>query len=123
MILNGQISQCVIYFPMASISSVGTQGVEDAIKVALKRELVNNVMVITLPMATISSAQKQSVIKYLQKAPIKLPESIWSLNHSSFPWSVSISDLNCFAMEPGVEISFLKSVGVCIWDSRFNTVN
>lgn len=114
MILSGQISQCVIYFPMASISSVGTQGIEDAIKEALRRKLVNNVMVITLPMANISSAQKQSVIKYLHQIPIKLPESIWSLNHSSFPWSVSITDLNYFAMESEIEVSFLKSVGVCI---------
>lgn len=51
---------------------------EEAIKEALNKRLVPNVMVITLPFANIHSAQKQNVVKYLKKLPVKLPESVWN---------------------------------------------
>jgi vacuolar protein sorting-associated protein 13B len=112
MLLSGHISQCILYFPMASISAVGSQGVEEAVKEALNKQLVPNVMVITLPFANIHSAQKQNVVKYLKTLPVKLPETIWSVERSSFPWTMSISDLNCYSMEHGKEIAFLKTVGI-----------
>ncbi|XP_008197902.1 intermembrane lipid transfer protein VPS13B isoform X1 [Tribolium castaneum] len=112
MLLSGHISQCIIYFPMASISAVGSQGVEEAIREALNKKLVPNVMVITLPYANIHSAQKQNVVKYLKKLPVKLPETVWNADRSSFPWTMSISDLNCYSMENGKEVAFLKTVRI-----------
>jgi vacuolar protein sorting-associated protein 13B len=118
------------YFPHIFRLQTVCLGVEEAVKEALNKQLVPNVMVITLPFANIHSAQKQNVVKYLKTLPVKLPETIWSVGkyknwfnrcqvtliwspeRSSFPWTMSISDLNCYSMEHGKEIAFLKTVGI-----------
>lgn len=69
-------------------------------------------MVITLPFANIRSTHKQSISKYLKTLPITLPHSIWSPEKSSFPWTMSISDLSCYTIQYGNKLTFLKPVSL-----------
>ncbi|KAJ8927596.1 hypothetical protein NQ314_019923, partial [Rhamnusium bicolor] len=69
-------------------------------------------MVITLPFANVRSAQRQSVTKYLKTLPVTLPDNIWSADRSSFPWTMSISELSCYTIQYGNKLIFLKPVSL-----------
>ncbi|XP_074031826.1 vacuolar protein sorting 13B isoform X2 [Leptinotarsa decemlineata] len=112
MYLHGDISQCTIYFPMVSLSAVGSQGIQEAVDAAVNKEHPPDIMVITLPFANIRSAHKHNITKYLKTLPVTLPESIWSPSKSSFPWTISISDLSCFTIQYGNKLIFLKPVSL-----------
>lgn len=69
-------------------------------------------MVVTLPFANVRSAHRQSITKHLKVLPVSLPDSIWSPNKSSFPWTMSISDLSCYTIQYGNKLTFLKPVSL-----------
>lgn len=112
MLLSGDISQCTIYFPMQSLSAIGSQGIQQAVEQSIKKASPCDIMVITLPFANVRSAQRHNLSQYLQILPIKLTEDIWSQDKSSFPWTVSISDLSCFTIQFGHKFIFLKPVSL-----------
>lgn len=113
MLLCGDVSQCTIYFPMQSLSAVGSQGIQQAVEQSIKKESPCDIMVITLPFANIRSAQRHNISSQLiERLPIKLSDSIWSKDKSSFPWSMSISDLSCYTIQYGHKLIFLKGVSL-----------
>jgi len=78
MFLSGDVSQCTIYFPMSSLSAVGSQGIQEAIGQAMAKDNPPDILVVTLPFATIKSAQRHNVTKFLKHLPISLPDNIWT---------------------------------------------
>lgn len=78
----------------------------------MNKEHPPDIMVITLPFANIRSTHRQSITKYLKTLPITLPNTIWSPDKSSFPWTVSISDLSCYTIQYGNKLTFLKPVSL-----------
>ncbi|KAG5888478.1 hypothetical protein JTB14_022106 [Gonioctena quinquepunctata] len=112
MFLCGDVSQCTIYFPLVSLSAIGSQGIQEAVEAAVNKEHPPDVMVITLPFANIRSAHRQSIMKHLKTLPVTLPDTIWSPSKSSFPWTISISDLSCFTIQDGNKLIFLKPVSL-----------
>ncbi|XP_050295994.1 intermembrane lipid transfer protein VPS13B [Anthonomus grandis grandis] len=112
MYLYGDVSQCTVYCPMDSLSAIGSQGIQEAIEQAINRNDPPDILVITLPFANIRSAQRQNVAEYLNKLPVTLPDSIWTPEKSSFPWTMSISELSCFTMQRGEKLIFLKPVSL-----------
>jgi hypothetical protein len=81
MVLSGDVAQCVIYLPVASLSAVGAQSIEDALAHCLSSETSPSpeVMVITFPFLTLRSvAHKQGLHHYTSRLPVKLPESVWT---------------------------------------------
>lgn len=87
-------------------------GIQEAVEAAVNKEYPPDVMVITLPFANIRSAHRQNITKYLSTLPITLPNTIWSPDKSSFPWTVSISDLSCYTIQFGNKLTFLKPVSL-----------
>lgn len=85
-------------------------GIQEAVEAAVNKEYPPDIMVITLPFANIRSAHRQSIAKYLKTLPITLPNTIWSADKSSFPWTMSISDMSCYTIEFGNKLTFLKPV-------------
>ncbi|XP_066257341.1 intermembrane lipid transfer protein VPS13B isoform X1 [Euwallacea similis] len=110
--LSGDMSQCTIYFPMSSLSAVGSQGIQEAIEEATVKNEPPDILVITLPFATIKSVQRQTISKYLKHLPISLPNNIWSPDKSSFPWTISITDLSCYTMQNKKKLIFLRPVSL-----------
>ncbi|CAG9772920.1 unnamed protein product [Ceutorhynchus assimilis] len=111
--LCGDVSQCTIYFPMSSLSAVGSQGIQEAVQQALNnKDKGPDILVITLPFANIRSAQRQNIGKYLKHLPVALPDNIWTADKSSFPWTMSISELSCYTMQNGEKLIFLKPVSL-----------
>ncbi|XP_076265664.1 vacuolar protein sorting 13B isoform X3 [Rhynchophorus ferrugineus] len=108
--LCGNISQCSIYFPTVSLSAIGSQGIQEAVEDIVNKSNPPDIMVITLPFANIRSAQRQSIKSYLKELPITLPSSLWSPDKSSFPWTMSVSDLSCYTIQAGKKLTFLKPV-------------
>jgi hypothetical protein len=81
MVLSGDVAQCVIYLPMASLSAVGAQSIEDALAQCLSSKISPppEVLVMTFPFLTLrSAAQKQGLHQYTSRLPVKLPESVWT---------------------------------------------
>lgn len=87
-------------------------GIQEAVDAAVNKEHPPDIMVITLPFANIRSAHRQSIAKYLKILPITLPNTIWSPDKSSFPWTISISDLSCYTIQYGNKLTFLKPVSL-----------
>jgi hypothetical protein len=82
MVLSGDVAQCVIYLPVASLSAVGAQTIEDALAQCLssKTSPPPEVLVMTFPVLTLrSAAQKQGLHPYASRLPVKLPESVWTI--------------------------------------------
>lgn len=67
-------------------------------------------MVVTLPFANVRSAHRQSISKFL--FILLLSDNISSPNKSSFPWTMSISDLSCYTIQYGNKLTFLKPVSL-----------
>ncbi|XP_056633940.1 intermembrane lipid transfer protein VPS13B isoform X1 [Diorhabda sublineata] len=112
MFLYGDVSQCTIYFPLVSLSAIGSQGIQEAVDSAVNKDRPPDIMVITLPFANIRSAHRQSIKKHLTSLPISLPDTIWSPDKSSFPWTMSISDMSCYTVQYGNKLIFLKPVSL-----------
>ncbi|KAI4462018.1 vacuolar protein sorting-associated protein 13b [Holotrichia oblita] len=113
LLLFGDISQCTIYFPTESLSTVGSQGIQQAIEVAMSSKDSPDILIITLPNAKIRNAtNKQAVTKHFKSLPIKLPQLFWSPDKSNFPWNISISDLSCYSWQRGRKLDFLKPVSL-----------
>ncbi|XP_030768330.1 vacuolar protein sorting-associated protein 13B-like isoform X2 [Sitophilus oryzae] len=110
MYLCGDISQCSIYFPTVSLSAVGSQGIQEAVENTMNKENPPDIMVITLPFANIRSVQRQIIKKHLTTLPVTLPDNVWSIDKSSFPWTMSVSDLSCYTIQHGNKLIFLKPV-------------
>lgn len=87
-------------------------GIQEAVDAAVNKEHPPDIMVITLPFANIRSAHKQSISKYLSTLPINLPKAVWSSDKSSFPWTMSISDISCYTIQYGNKLTFLKPVSL-----------
>lgn len=88
------------------------KGIQEAVEAAVNKEHPPDIMVITLPFANIRSTHKQSIARYLKTLPITLPSTIWSPEKSSFPWTMSISDLSCYTIQYGNKLTFLKPVSL-----------
>ncbi|KAH0999222.1 hypothetical protein HUJ04_005426, partial [Dendroctonus ponderosae] len=112
MFLAGDVSQCTIYFPMSSLSAIGSQGIQEAVEQALWKITPPDILVITLPFANIRSSQRQNISNYLKELPVTLPEGIWALDKSSFPWTMSVSELSCYTLQSGEKLIFLKPVSL-----------
>ncbi|CAG9819390.1 unnamed protein product [Phaedon cochleariae] len=110
--LYGDVSQCTIYFPLESLSAIGSQGIQEAVDAAVNKEHPPDIMVITLPFANIRSAHRQSITKFLKTLPASFPDTIWTATKSSFPWTMSISDLSCYTIQDGNKLIFLKPVSL-----------
>ncbi|XP_072392830.1 intermembrane lipid transfer protein VPS13B [Diabrotica undecimpunctata] len=110
--LCGDISQCTIYFPLGSLSAIGSQGIQEAVESAVNKEQPPDILIITLPLANIRSAHRQSIKKYLNTLPVTLPDTIWTSEKSSFPWTMSISDMSCYTIQFGEKLTFLKPVSL-----------
>ncbi|KDR22947.1 Vacuolar protein sorting-associated protein 13B [Zootermopsis nevadensis] len=113
MVLSGDVAQCVIYLPMASLSAVGAQSIEDALAQCLssKTSPPPEVLVMTLPFLTLRSAsQKQALHQYTSRLPVRLPESVWTKDKVNFPWSLALADLSCYTLQNGTKLHFLKPV-------------
>lgn len=79
---------------------------------AVNKDHPPDIMVITLPFANVRSAQRQNISKHLKSLPVTLPDSIWSPDKSSFPWTMSISELSCYTIQYGNKLIFLKPVSL-----------
>ncbi|CAH0555543.1 unnamed protein product [Brassicogethes aeneus] len=112
MLICGDLSQCTIYFPMETLSSVGSQGIQEAIEQAIGKDNPPEIMVVQLPFANIISSQRQNLNQYLKSLPVILPASLWTLDKSSFPWTMSISDLSCYTLQFGKKLIFLRPVSL-----------
>ncbi|XP_069674298.1 intermembrane lipid transfer protein VPS13B isoform X2 [Periplaneta americana] len=113
LVLSGDMAQCVIYLPTTSLSAVGAQSIEDALAQCLHNRISSppEVLVLTFPFLTLrSSAQKHGLHQYTSRLPVKLPDSIWSKNKVSFPWSLTLSNLSCYTLQKGTKLHFLKPV-------------
>ncbi|KAK4875062.1 hypothetical protein RN001_011484 [Aquatica leii] len=107
-IISVDIAQCIVYFPMQSLSSANAQGMDEAVERTLKKLNPPEMIVITLPTVTSSSAlQKHNFAKYLTALPVKLPHILWN-NKSSLPWSISLTDISCYTLQNGAKLNFLK---------------
>ncbi|KAL1506203.1 hypothetical protein ABEB36_005605 [Hypothenemus hampei] len=121
MFLSGDISQCTVYFPMTSLSAIGSQGIQEAVEQAMSKENPPDILVITLPFANIKSAHRYNVTKILKHLPVTLDENIWSPDKSSFPWTMSVVDLSCYTIQKGEKLIFLKPVSLSAtvgWSTR-----
>ena len=76
-IIFGDIAECTVYFPTKSLSTVGSQGIEDAILYFLEQESKLKIMVINLPHFNMHTAGQRQAIK-CTKLPIKLPSTVWT---------------------------------------------
>ncbi|KAK9889545.1 hypothetical protein WA026_006900 [Henosepilachna vigintioctopunctata] len=112
MIVSGEISQCTIYFPMESLSAVGSQGIQEAIDQAMNKKNPPDIMVITSPFLSTYCTQRQKLRKYITQLPVKLPETIWSAERSCFPWTLSIKDISCFTIQRGQKMDCLKPCSI-----------
>nr|CAI5821779.1 unnamed protein product [Callosobruchus analis] len=111
--LCGDVSQCTIYFPLVSLSAVGSQGIQEAVECAVNKEQPPELMVITLPFATVRSSHRQQTIKkYLRVLPVTVPDHVWTPKTSSLPWTVSVSDLSCYTVQHGNKLTFLKPISL-----------
>ncbi|XP_044753199.1 vacuolar protein sorting-associated protein 13B isoform X2 [Coccinella septempunctata] len=108
MIVSGEISQCTIYFPMVSLSAVGSQGIQEAVNHAVNKKDPPDIMVIKLPNLLTHCTQRQNLKKYMTHLPISLPETIWSPDRSCFPWTLTIKDLSCYTIQNGSKMDCLK---------------
>lgn len=108
-VLFGNISQCTVYFPTQSLTAVGFQGIQEAVEMSLKRESPPEIMVVKLPHCSIRSAsQRKDLAHYVNRLPVKLPESMWQPLKMSFPWSFSIWDFCCYTLQNDSKLNFLK---------------
>nr|CAH7751442.1 unnamed protein product [Callosobruchus chinensis] len=108
--LCGDVSQCTVYFPLASLSR---SALKEAVECAVNKEQPPELMVITLPFATVRSSHRQQTIKkYLRALPVTVPEHVWTPKSSSLPWTVSVSDLSCYTVQHGNKLTFLKPVSL-----------
>ncbi|XP_045475296.1 vacuolar protein sorting-associated protein 13B [Harmonia axyridis] len=123
MIVSGEINRCTIYFPMTSLSAVGSQGIQQAVDAAMAKKDPPDIMVITLPYLFTHCTQRQNLKKYITHLPVTLPEAIWSPDRSSFPWTLSIKDLSCYTIQKGLKMDCLKpcSLNATIGLSTKNT--
>lgn len=79
MMVFGDLSQCTIYFPVQSLSAIGAQGIQEAVDEAMSSDFPPEILVITLPHSMVrSAAQKNTLDKYLNSLPVKLPENLWN---------------------------------------------
>ncbi|CAG9862165.1 unnamed protein product [Phyllotreta striolata] len=108
MFICGDISQCTVYFPLVSLSAIGSQGIQEAVESAVNKKQPPDILIITLPLSNVRSAHRQSIKKYLNKLPVTLPASVWSPDTSSFPWTMSVSELSCYTVQFGNKLSFLN---------------
>ncbi|PNF43763.1 hypothetical protein B7P43_G13702, partial [Cryptotermes secundus] len=107
------MAQLVIYLPTTSLSAIGAQSIEDALAQChhSKTSPPPEVLVMTFPFLTLrSAAQKQGLYHYTSGLPVKLPESIWTRDKVSFPWSLSLADLSCYTLQNGTKLHFVKPV-------------
>ncbi|PSN31469.1 hypothetical protein C0J52_23171 [Blattella germanica] len=56
LVLSGDMAQCVVYLPTASLSAVGAQSIEDALTQCLRSTPPPEVLVLTFPFLTLRSA-------------------------------------------------------------------
>ncbi|XP_017781523.1 PREDICTED: vacuolar protein sorting-associated protein 13B [Nicrophorus vespilloides] len=111
LLLYGDISQCTIYFPVKSLSAVGSQGIQQAIDEAMRKEYPSDIFVVTLPSAVIrSSSCKENLIRYMNAMPVIMPETVWTKSRSSFPWNIIISDFCCYTWQNGEKVVCLSPV-------------
>ncbi|VEN36376.1 unnamed protein product [Callosobruchus maculatus] len=110
--LCGDVSQCTVYFPLVSLSA-------EAVELAVNKEQPPELMVITLPFATVRSShrhqqqqqqQHQEIKKYLRTLPVTVPDHVWTPKSSSLPWTVHVADLSCYTVQHGNKLTFLKPV-------------
>lgn len=81
MVLCGDVAQCVIYLPTASLSAVGTQSIEEALAQCQHSKTCAppEVLVVIFPLMTFrSAAQKKGLYQYMSQLPVKLPENVWT---------------------------------------------
>lgn len=78
MILYGDINQCVIHFPIESLSAVGFKGMQQTINQAVTSDKPPEILVITLPKTSIKcNGNKKIVMEHINNLPITLPDNIW----------------------------------------------
>lgn len=87
-------------------------GIQEAVESAVNKEHPPDIMIIVLPFSNIRSAHRHSIKKYLKNLPVTLPSAIWSPDKSSFPWTISISELSCYTIQFGNKLIFLKPVSL-----------
>ncbi|KAL3269017.1 hypothetical protein HHI36_008101 [Cryptolaemus montrouzieri] len=109
MIVSGEINQCTIYFPMTSLSALGSQGIQEAVDQAMNKKSPPDIMIITLPFLSILCTQRQKFSRYITELPVNLPETIWSIERSTLPWTLSIKDLSCYTIQNSQKMNCLKT--------------
>lgn len=110
-IVYGDIKCCTMYFPKQSLPAIGSQGIEDAVNMALKLDDPIEIMVVKLPSASVRTAgQKQSLSRYTSHLPVTLPNTIWTFDKESFPWTIEVKNLCCFTLQNKRKLFFLKPI-------------
>ncbi|KAF5296670.1 hypothetical protein FQR65_LT10210 [Abscondita terminalis] len=108
-IINIDVMQCIVYFPMLTLSEIDAQGIDETVEGVLKSLNPPDIIVIKLPVITCNSAvQKHTFSKYLTTLPVKLPPILWN-NKSNMPWSISLTDMSCYTLQKSKKLNFLKS--------------
>lgn len=78
MLICGEISHCTLYFPVASLSAVGLQGIQETVETAMGKADKPEILIIVLPKCCFKSAQRQNFNAQIKLLPAKIPEAMWS---------------------------------------------
>lgn len=78
MLICGEVAHCTLYFPVASLSAVGAQGIQETVENAMGRLDKPEILVIVLPKCSFKSVHRQNFTTQIKLMPVKLPEAMWS---------------------------------------------
>ncbi|XP_067209482.1 intermembrane lipid transfer protein VPS13B isoform X1 [Linepithema humile] len=112
LVLSGYIGHIIIYIPSDTMSGIGADGIEQAKDQSVIENQDLQIMIIKLPSLLIHSSNLNAELlsPYLQKLPVKLPESMWTYQVQSFPWTLSLIDFHCYTLQQRTQKNFIKKV-------------
>ncbi|RZF36840.1 hypothetical protein LSTR_LSTR004528 [Laodelphax striatellus] len=107
-VVSVDIADLSVYFPNNTLSSTLPQPMETDLQNALQSlSPPLHVAIFKVPSVTLRCASlKQSLVE--TRLPVIFPTAIWSPERSNFPWSLNISDLQCFTVHGGTQLQLLK---------------
>ncbi|OAD58896.1 Vacuolar protein sorting-associated protein 13B [Eufriesea mexicana] len=114
LVLSGCIGHIVIYIPSITMSGIGAYGIEEAKDKALKNDNSLQILIIKLPSLLVHSSNMnfELLAPYLQKLPVKLPNSMWTNKLQSFPWTLSLVDFHCYMLQQQTQRNFIKKMSL-----------
>lgn len=78
MLISGEMGHCTLYFPVESLSAVGSQNIQETIEKAMKMEDKPEILIVVLPKCSFKSVHRQTSNTQIKLIPVKLPELQWS---------------------------------------------